>query len=238
MSSARKTLGIIAARCGSSRFPGKVLEQVGGTPLLGYVCERAKRANFAGLVIATTSSPSDDPIATWGSDNAVEVFRGPEDDVAARYLQCVEHYSAPSFARINGDSPWVDPMLINEGLNLFHPPGDDAVTNLVGRTFPYGISVEIVRTETLQRAYPLMNEVDREHVTAFLYRDLEHLKVETLTSSKVELRQARLTVDTPSDLANMERMVQTFGLEALQVSWEAAAVRYLELTANQDLRTL
>jgi 3-deoxy-manno-octulosonate cytidylyltransferase (CMP-KDO synthetase) len=54
-------LGIIPARYGSSRLPGKPLVPIEGKPLVQHVWERARRARrLAGLVVAT----DDERIAT------------------------------------------------------------------------------------------------------------------------------------------------------------------------------
>lgn len=238
MSSGEQTIGVISARLNSARLPGKVLHRVQGIPLLSYVVERVSRAELGGLVIATTDSPRDDLIAAWASQNGIDVFRGSESDVAGRYLDCLDTYDASSFARINGDSPWVDPSLLEEGLRIFHDGGLDAVTNIPGRTFPYGISLEILRTEALRQAYPRMSDADREHLTSFLYATPQLWTLETLTSDRMDLRGARLVVDTPLDLDVFERMAKSFGNEVLKVGWKAAALRYLELTSNKELRTL
>src|SRR5580765_3527812 len=54
-------LGIIPARYGSSRLPGKPLVPLAGKPLVQHVWERARRARrLTGLVVAT----DDERIAT------------------------------------------------------------------------------------------------------------------------------------------------------------------------------
>src|SRR3954471_17190917 len=49
-----KPLGIIPARWGSTRFPGKPLHLIAGKPLLQHVWERCRRARKATEVIVAT----------------------------------------------------------------------------------------------------------------------------------------------------------------------------------------
>lgn len=49
-----KVLGVIPARFGSHRFPGKVLAKLGSWPMIRYVYEAAKQATILDhLVVAT-----------------------------------------------------------------------------------------------------------------------------------------------------------------------------------------
>src|SRR5882724_9596674 len=57
-------LALIQARMGSSRFPGKVLEDLWGRPMLWHVVNRVRKAKRVGkVVVATTDLAVDDPIA-------------------------------------------------------------------------------------------------------------------------------------------------------------------------------
>jgi len=59
-------VAIIQARMGSSRLPGKVLMPIGGEQMLYRVVVRARRAKMVGMVVvATTTDPSDDPVAAF-----------------------------------------------------------------------------------------------------------------------------------------------------------------------------
>lgn len=58
--STRKTIGIIQARMGSERLPGKILAPLGGRPLLAQLCSRIRPARVDEWWLATTSDPADD----------------------------------------------------------------------------------------------------------------------------------------------------------------------------------
>ena len=80
------TLGILQARMTSSRLPGKVLAPILEVPMIGRQIERLRRATLLdGLVVATSTSHSDDVLVSYLSELDVPVVRGPLDDVLGRF---------------------------------------------------------------------------------------------------------------------------------------------------------
>jgi spore coat polysaccharide biosynthesis protein SpsF (cytidylyltransferase family) len=225
-----KIITIVPARMDSTRLPGKPLTLLQGKPLLEHVLNRARCIpGVSTVVLATTARPVDDPIVVFAEQNDVEAFSGALDDVASRFLDCARHFQADAFIRVNGDSPFLDSALIGRGTGAYATGDVDFVTNLIGRTFPYGISVEIVKTAVYEQIYQrLTTDSEREHVTPYIYQHLDHFKVHSLTSPRPELSAARLTVDTPADLALLERVCKQLGLGADTVGFERAAEVYLK----------
>ena len=89
------TLGIIQARMGSSRLPGKVLRQLGGRSVLERVVRAAQQSGVLDtLVVATTVEPADDAVVAECAAIGVPCYRGPVDDVLTRFLGVLETRSA------------------------------------------------------------------------------------------------------------------------------------------------
>jgi 3-deoxy-manno-octulosonate cytidylyltransferase (CMP-KDO synthetase) len=109
-----KAVGIIPARWGSTRFPGKPLHLVAGKPLLKRVLERCLRAKSLDLVIIATD---DMRIASaafdWGADVALTSSKhlSGTNRVAevARKTKQFEYV-----INIQGDEPLIDPQLIDK----------------------------------------------------------------------------------------------------------------------------
>ena len=56
-------VAIIQGRMGSSRLPGKILQDIGGQPMLARVVMRARRSKYLDqVVVASTLDPSDEPV--------------------------------------------------------------------------------------------------------------------------------------------------------------------------------
>ena len=227
---ARPTVvGIILARLDSTRLPGKALRQVKGVPLIGYVIARAKRIpDLEVLVLATTERPLDDPLAEYALSQGVKVYRGDLCDVALRVLNCAAKFGGDYFVRLNGDAPFHDPELIAQGIAYCQDGEIELVTNLIGRTFPYGIAVEIIRTDAFERSYENMTTPEElEHVTQYLYMHLEKLKIKTITSSCPELSQARVVVDTKADFEMFKHVANQLGETVLTAGYKQVAKLYL-----------
>src|SRR5690606_29370053 len=99
---------------------------------------------------ATTARASDDALAEYAHSAGADIFRGPVENVSERCFQCAQAHGSHFFVRLNGDSPFPDSKLIGEGLAIARSVRPlDLVTNLIGRTFPYGIALEIVNVSTM-----------------------------------------------------------------------------------------
>ncbi|HBS06565.1 MAG TPA: 3-deoxy-manno-octulosonate cytidylyltransferase, partial [Leptospiraceae bacterium] len=62
-------LGVIPARYGSTRFPGKVLAKIGNWPMVRYVYEAAKQCKTLDrLVIATDDERVRDAVQEFGAE--------------------------------------------------------------------------------------------------------------------------------------------------------------------------
>jgi 3-deoxy-manno-octulosonate cytidylyltransferase (CMP-KDO synthetase) len=109
----RKIIGIIPARYGSKRLPGKPLIPIDGKPLVQRVYECAKKSGFLDRVIVATDSARVSDVAygfggeaylglrrhRTGTDRAAEVVRNLNCDLVVN-IQC--------------DQPYLDPGMIDE----------------------------------------------------------------------------------------------------------------------------
>lgn len=206
----------------SQRLPGKVLHDLAGRPLLQYVVERLQRCRgLAAVIVATSTDASDDPVAEFCAARDVNCHRGPLEDVAGRFVEVVRAYDLEAFVRVSGDSPLLDPSLVDQGTALYGATVD-LVTNVQVRTFPPGQSVEVVRGEALVQAYELMVEADdREHVTTLFYREPGSYRIKSFEALQ-PYGPLNLSVDTEDDLAavaeligRMERSHWEYGLDEI-----------------------
>jgi spore coat polysaccharide biosynthesis protein SpsF (cytidylyltransferase family) len=93
----------------SSRLPDKVLLDIAGQPMLARVVERAWRAKAIDqVVVATTTDPSDNAVATFCAGRGYPCQRGSQHDVLDRYYQAARAFAAGS-VRITADCPFIDP---------------------------------------------------------------------------------------------------------------------------------
>ena len=194
-------LALIQARMGSSRFPGKVLEDISRRPMLWHVVNRVRKARRVDrVVVATTDSVADGPIARFCELEGIACFRGNEQDVLDRFYQAAKANRADVVVRITADCPLIDPAVIDRVLERFERGDCDYVSNVVRYTYPDGLDTEVFSLAALERAWREAGKPsEREHVTPYLRTDrFRTASVESETP--VSPSQYRWTVDHPADL--------------------------------------
>lgn len=207
------TVAIVQARMGSSRLPGKVLMDIEGRTMLERVLERTSRAaTLNGVVVATTTEASDDPVAALAARRGWHIFRGSQDDVLGRYVEAARRFDADVIVRVTSDCPLIDPDVLDAVVRARADRRADYCSNaLARRTFPRGLDVESVTRAALERAHVEASAPhEREHVTPYVYGHPDRFVLTGVESSEDESRH-RWTVDTPEDLALVRAVYREFG---------------------------
>lgn len=189
--------------------------------MIQWVVDRLKQAgNLTNIVVATSDESSDDLICDYCRRQNISYYRGALHDVASRFLGCAESEGAEAFLRVSGDSPLIDPMLVDQAVALHIASSCDLATNVQIRSFPKGQSVEVIRTAALATLYPcFVDASDFEHVTRYFYLHPEQANIESF-SSEEPMGSMQLSVDTMEDLQAIEVILQR---EGGYVSWKSAA---------------
>jgi spore coat polysaccharide biosynthesis protein SpsF len=202
-------LAILQARASSRRLPGKVLKPILGRPMLALQLERVGRAQrIDRLLVATSLDPSDDPIATLCRDLGVGCFRGSLDDVLDRFYQAAAEQKAASVVRLTGDCPLADPAVIDRVVGIHTGGGYDYTSNVLRRTYPDGLDVEMVRFACLEVAWrEAQLPSEREHVMPFVNRRPDRFKLHDVTQPN-DLSHWRWVVDEPEDFAFITRIYE------------------------------
>jgi spore coat polysaccharide biosynthesis protein SpsF len=134
------------------------------------------------------------------------VFRGSLDDVVERFQGCLQAHPCEWFVRVSGDSPAIDPRLLQ--WMIAHRSAEfDLLTNVQRRTFPSGQSVEVVKTATFQAWKSCaFSDEEREHLTQHFYRHADRFRIRNVVL-EAEPPHRRMVVDTPEDLVAMESIL-------------------------------
>jgi spore coat polysaccharide biosynthesis protein SpsF (cytidylyltransferase family) len=159
-------------------------------------------------------------VAAFCAANGTLVFRGALDDVAGRLYAAAAAHELDALVRVSGDSPFLDPALLDEAIRLYGESGAEVVTNVhPERTFPPGQSVELLELAALRRGLELMTEPgDREHVTPAIYRHAERFRLRSFASGS-ERPQINLTVDAPADAARAAAVLERMDRPHWQYGW-------------------
>lgn len=211
-----RVVAVVQARMSSSRLPGKVLAEIGGTPAIDRLIARLARAReLAGIVVATSTDPSDDAIATTVEALGVPVVRGPLGDVLGRYRLAAERHPCDAVVRITADCPFIDPAVVDAVVRSWRESDVAYAANCLDpRTFPTGLDTEVVSRDALEAAAAEATApAEREHVTPYLRERpgrFGHARVERSPSAG----HVRIVLDTPEDLAFLRSLAARVSLYA------------------------
>ena len=110
-----KIVGVIPARYGSSRFPGKVLADISGKSMIQRVYERASLSKTLNeLVVAVDDPRVKEKVEEFGGK---AILTGAEHQSGTdRIAEVVEKVPADIVVNIQGDQPLLDPNMIDEAV--------------------------------------------------------------------------------------------------------------------------
>ncbi len=118
-----KVLGVIPARYGSSRLPGKPLKDICGKPMIQHVYENASKSEVLDkVVVATDDQRVYDAVVAFGGEAVMTSVNHPTG--SDRVAEAASHYPDCDYViNIQGDEPLVPPQIIDDiGSALINSP--------------------------------------------------------------------------------------------------------------------
>jgi spore coat polysaccharide biosynthesis protein SpsF len=226
-----RVISVVQARFSSRRLPGKILMRLRDRPTLDYLMEGlGHAAQLDGVVLATSTDQTDDATAAYAHTRGTPCFRGSLENVALRLLQAGEEHHADAIVRINGDSPLIDPVLVDHAIEMFRQGTADIVTNVRPRTFPKGQSVEVVALTALRRAVAYMSTSnEREHVTPYVYAHPEEYLIHPFVTDD-RRPEVQLSIDDAEDLTRCAAILDFLQAPPWQAGWRACVSAYDQCT--------
>jgi spore coat polysaccharide biosynthesis protein SpsF len=176
------------------------------------------------VVVATSVSAMDDPIADFGASEGVRVFRGSESDVLGRILGAATSARADVVVRVTADCPLIDPQVTDRVIDqlVTNSSAADYASNVLRRTFPRGLDTEAMFLDTLLRVDRLAKTPsEREHVTVTIRSERPGLFLALSVESDKDDSDLRWTVDEDRDLELIGRLYDALGLSDRVVPYES-----------------
>ncbi len=230
-------VAIVQARMSSERLPGKVMKNISGKPMLWHVINRLRSArNLDKIVVATSTASSDDTIVRFCENEGILTYRGPLDDVLARYYGAARAFNAHIIVRITADCPMIDPLIVDRAIKSFLRPKEQKETPFdylgLDKSFPDGLDTEVFSLEALERAFTeAVLPSEREHVTPYIWKNRESFRLHSIKHYR-DLSRMRWTVDDEADLKFVRKVFKSFSCP-LRVFYMEEVLQLLY--ANTDL---
>ncbi len=111
-------IGVIPARYGSTRFPGKPLADILGKPMIQWVYENAKSSKFINHVLIATD---DERILNSAKSFGADVIMTPPDITTGtdRVACLIKEFDADIVVNIQGDEPLMSADMIDSAIEPF-----------------------------------------------------------------------------------------------------------------------
>ncbi len=194
---------IVQARLGSTRFPGKILADLCGKPMLSHVLERAVQIQGVDKVVLAVPDADVPKLEhLWQY-----VHGGPELDVLARYAEVAKIHEADVIVRVTGDCPLLAPDLSSRAVKAF-------MTSMKWRGYlalcqPYcqvadGWDTEIFSRDLLEEADAKAGRTQREHVVTWMRES----GIVANIPMAVNYSQLKLSIDSRGDLARVQLVME------------------------------
>lgn len=222
-----EVIGIIQARTGSSRLPGKVMYPLDGEPAIAHEIRRMAAVDSIALdnvVVATSTHPRDDVLETTAKQMGASVYRGSEKDVLSRIAGAVAAFDADVAVRVGGDNPLFEPGLAEALVERLREPGTEYATSRFEYTFPVGQNADGFTSELITSAADdAISSTHKEHLgqyfadnrNAFSWQNVTATEVfdESFLDSVADFRKLRLTLDEPADYELFARLYESVPYE-------------------------
>lgn len=236
-----KTIIVTQARVGSSRFPEKVLQEIGDETLLSLHLKRLKKSDLADkIIVATTFEPKSSEIMEIAQKVEVSVFQGSTNDVLDRFYNAVKNEEPEYVVRVTSDCPLIDAVLIDDVIKMVVGNDLDYGSNTLKEEYPDGQDIEVFKFNALETAWKEATLAsDREHVTPYIKKKSTYHQGHVFKSvnydAPANMNHLRMTVDEPVDLETIKILVDKLGVDA---SWESYAdllIKSSDLFLNQGI---
>lgn len=179
---------IVQAKMGSTRFPGKVMADCCGKPMIGRLMDRLEECRDVAerLIVVYPLYDESSVLGKYVKRRWTRYYSSAamKQDLAGAFRNVMAAYPATSFCRICADSPFVDPSDVCNTI-LRHETADNLLT--FGGYPGYG-AVEVVDWKLFQKCLPRFDAEEREHVTLYFKR------------------RCGLVVDYPDDLERIRHL--------------------------------
>jgi glutamate-1-semialdehyde 2,1-aminomutase len=203
---------IIQARCESIRFPNKVLSDVNG---LGLTCiellimRLSKSKLLDSIIVATSDNKANNKLIKLLKKKKIKFFIGSEKNVLERFYKTAKKYKLDTIVRITGDSPLIDPILVDSFIDKFKYNKIDYLADSVKETYPDGMDIEVFNFNSLKSSYYAMgNDYDKEHVTPIIRKNVKYKKMYKKYTNDYSF--LRLTLDEKEDLICIKKIINYF----------------------------
>lgn len=215
---------IVLARSSSRRLPNKHFLMINNKKVIDYIIDKLLIFfEKDQIVIATSNKKEDNQFSIYAKEKNIKVFRGSLENVAERFLNASINFDYS--IRINGDNVFLDSKLIMDTLNNIKLGEYNLITNVIGNTYPSGMTIEAFKVSFYSHHLTLINNNSdwREHVSKYFYDNYKSFAgstFEIINQRKIETKNMKISLDTKEDYELLVKIANQFVLNHINYDME------------------
>lgn len=195
---------LIYSRLNSSRFKNKALVKLSnGNTLIEQVITQAKKVALnKNIILTTTTNYEDSKLCDIANKNQINYFRGSENNVLARTINCCNKFKIKKFYRYCGDRPFIMTKDIRYHLNKNSNNFDMITNNQSKKNIDSGLTYEIITFNSLNKIYKKkkLTKYDKEHISNYFYKNLNNFKIKKIFQPAIFYSGYNYSIDKKSDV--------------------------------------
>ena len=188
----------ITVRSSSSRLSKKAFLKIGNKSIIEWCIDNCKKSEIKNnSIVITTTSKKEDQRFRKIAKKKISFFAGSEKNIVNRMLKLLEKKKAKYVIRVTGDSPLIDPKLINFLIKKTNQNYDFIYFN----DGPLGIKPELLSRKGLVKLNRYDNTRDCEYLSLFYKNNPNYFKIKNEKFYiKKNFKKLRLNIDYKEDL--------------------------------------
>ena len=217
-----KIVPIIIVRIDSRRLFGKCFLPIHKKKNI-LQCIKTQLKNIKNLsepILAIPDDTINSPLKEFAIANKISFYAGKKHNVALRVLNAAIYFKADYILRINADSPIIDKNLISNAISNkdFHKYCYHS--NIIKRTYPYGISLQIIKTIFLSKLLLKNNKkYDLEHITPLFEKEKNKKFYKSYKLKKKFFWKKHLTIDNIDDYNSLKKVFMRINVFKKNFNW-------------------
>lgn len=177
--------------------------EIAGKAVLQHILDRLSALlPLEQVILATSDLPSDDVLEAFAKKQGIACHRGSLEKVGERFYAAARSLNCDYAVRMNGDNIFLDPSLLRIMMEKAISGSYQFLSNVKGRSFPKGMSIEIVDLVYYKSFLAKIREdaYCNEHVMVCLYQDPKPVEHYYLQNSILPAAAGiQLALDTAED---------------------------------------
>ena len=129
------------------------------------------------IIIATTKNKANKKLIKLLKSKKINYFVGSEKNVLERYYKAAKQFKLKTIVRITGDSPLIDPVLVDSFVKKFISKKTDYLADSFKETYPDGMDIEVFNFKSLKSSFLAKGDTyAKEHVTPIIRNNSKYKK--------------------------------------------------------------